>query len=86
MRHNHLCGGTPLREPEMPTFELRGWYVSHDVKFADGAAASVELPARPSREQAGDVLFPLASAELDRWRDGADDPQFASVEVAGSPA
>jgi hypothetical protein len=41
----------------MPTFELRGWYVSHDVKFADGAATSVELPARPSREQAGGVLF-----------------------------
>jgi hypothetical protein len=86
MRHNHLCGGTPLREPEMPTFELRGWYVSHDVKFADGAATSVELPARPSREQAGGVRFPLASAELDRWRGGADDLQFTSVEVDGSPA
>ena len=86
MRHNHLCGGTPLREPEMPTFELRGWYVSHDVKFADGAATSVELPARPSREQAGCVLFPLASAELDRWGGGADDLQFTSVEVDGSPA
>jgi hypothetical protein len=70
----------------MPTFELRGWYVSHDVKFADGSATSVELPARRSREQAGGVRFPLASAELDRWRDGTDDRQFTSIEVAGSPA
>ncbi len=44
----------------MPTFELRGWYVSHDVKFADDVTASVELPARPTREQAEGILFPLA--------------------------
>ena len=70
----------------MPTFELRGWYVSHDVKFADGATISVELPARPTREQAEGLLFSLAPAELDRWRGAADDLQFTSVEVVVSPA
>ena len=70
MRHNHLCGGTPPREPEMSTFELRGWYVSHDIKFADDVTTSVEFPARPTREQAEGILFSLASAELDRWRGG----------------
>ena len=57
----------------MPTFELRGWYVSHDVKFADDVTTSVELPARPTREQAEGLLFSLASAELDRWRGGGRD-------------
>ena len=70
----------------MPTFELRGWYVSHDVKFADDVAATAELPARPTREQAEGILFPLACAELDRWRGGANDLRFTSVEVDGSPA
>jgi hypothetical protein len=69
----------------MPTFELRGWYVSHDVKFADDVSTSVELPDRPTRDQAVGLLFPLASAELDRWRGGADDLQFTAVEVDGSP-
>jgi len=32
------------------------------------------------------ILFPLASAELDRWRGGADDLQFTDVEVDGTPA
>ncbi|MGO9153460.1 hypothetical protein [Mycobacterium sp.] len=70
----------------MPTFELRGWYVSHDVKFADDITTSVELPARPTREQAEGILLPLAWAELERWCGGADDLQFTSVEVDGSPA
>ena len=70
----------------MPTFQLRGWYLSHDVKFADDVTTSVELPARPTREQGEGLLFSLASAELDRWRGGADDLQFTSVEVDGSPA
>ncbi len=70
----------------MPTFELRGWYVSHDVKFADDVTTTVERPARPTREQAEGILFPLALAELDRWRGGADDLQFTSVEADGSPA
>ena len=42
----------------MPTFQLRGWYVSHDVEFADDVTTSVELPARPTREQAEGILFP----------------------------
>jgi hypothetical protein len=42
----------------MPTFQLRGWYVSHDIKFADDVTTSVELPARPTREQAEGILFP----------------------------
>jgi len=70
----------------MPTFELRGWYVSQDVKFADDVTPTVERPARPTREQAEGILFPLALAELDRWRGGADDLQFTSVEADGSPA
>ena len=69
----------------MPTFELRGWYVSHDVKFADDVTTTVERPARPTREQAEGILFLLALAELDRWRGGADDLQFTSVEADGSP-
>jgi hypothetical protein len=70
----------------MPTFELRGWCVSHDVKFSDDVTTTVDLPARPTREQAEAVLFPLAWAELERWRGGADDMQFTSVEIDGSPA
>ena len=50
----------------MPSFELRGRYVSHDVKFADNVTASVDLPARPTREQAEGILFPLASDDLER--------------------
>jgi hypothetical protein len=85
MRHNHLCGGTPLREPEtnvrtaglvrLSRRQVRRW--RRDQRRA---------PRPPSREQPGCVLFPLASAELDRWRDGTDDLQFTSVEVDGSPA
>jgi hypothetical protein len=31
----------------MPTFELRGWYLSHRVKVADDVTTTVDLPARP---------------------------------------
>lgn len=60
--------------------------VSHDVKFADDVTTSADLPDRPTREQAESILFPLAWAELDRWRGGADDLRFTSVEADGSPA
>jgi hypothetical protein len=70
----------------MPTFELRGWYVSHDVKFADDVTTRVDLPVRPTRAQAEGILFPLASAELDRGRGGANDLQFTRIEVDGAPA
>jgi hypothetical protein len=70
----------------MPTFELRGWYVSHDVEFADDVRTTVDLPSRPTRDQAEGILFPLAWAELERHRGGADDMQFTSVEIDGSPA
>ncbi len=70
----------------MATIEPRGWYVSHDVKFADDVMTTVDLPARPTRDQAEAILFPLALAELERWRGGAADMRFTSVEVDGSPA
>jgi hypothetical protein len=70
----------------MPTFELRGWYVSHDVKFSGDVTTTVVLPARPSRDQAEGIVFPLAWAELERWRGGADDLEFTSVEIDGAPA
>ena len=70
----------------MPTFELRGWYISHHVKFADDVTTSVDLPARPTREHAEGILFPLARAALERRRGGADDLQFTSVQIDGSPA
>jgi hypothetical protein len=70
----------------MPAFELRGWYVSHDVKFSDDVTVTVDIPARPTRDQAEGILFPLAWAELERWRGGADDLEFTSVEIDGTPA
>jgi hypothetical protein len=70
----------------MPTFVLRGWYVSHDVKFADDVTTTVDLPVRPTRDQAEGILFPLAWAELDRCRGGADDMEFTAVEIDGAPA
>jgi hypothetical protein len=69
----------------MPTFQLRGWFVSHAVKFAD-VMTTVDLPVRPTRDQAEGIRLPLAWAELERWRRGADDMQFKSVEIDGSPA
>ena len=61
-------------------------YVSHAVKFANDVTTGVELPSRPTREQEEGILFPLAWAEMERWRGGADDLRFTSVEVDGSPA
>ena len=70
----------------MPTFELRGFYVSNDVKFANDVATTVDHPNRPTREQAESILFPLAVADLERCRGGADDLELTAVEIDGSPA
>ena len=70
----------------MPTFELRGFYVSDDVKFANGVTTTVDQPNRPTREQAESILFPLALADLGRCRGGADDLELTAVEIGGSPA
>jgi hypothetical protein len=69
----------------MPTFTLRGWYVSHDVKFSNYVTTTVDLPARPTPEQAERILFPLASADVDHWRGGADDIQFTNVHIEDTP-
>ena len=70
----------------MPTFELRGFYVSNDVKFANDVTTTVDQPNHPTREQAEIILFPLALADLERCRGGADDLELTAVEIDGSPA
>ena len=48
----------------MSTFELRGWYVSHDVKFADDVTTSVEPPAPETARRSGSGGGDMTGARL----------------------
>jgi hypothetical protein len=71
--------------PEVPTYRLHGSFVSPDVKYSGDVATSVSRNEAPTDAEATETLYPLAEADVLKWRGDTYQCWFTSVTIEEQP-
>lgn len=65
----------------MTRYLLRGHFVADDVKYSSSVETTVEAESAPTEAAATELLYPLAEADVARWRGEPYQCWFTHVHV-----